>query len=430
MYSENMVIISKRWPKIGEAIVESHYDLIQIQLIEDIELSIVFDQIQIASSYNQIVEANKQISSLPQKSDFVTLYGVGLGQVPAQLLKRYNLNRLNVVILNFSLLKASLHYFDFTSWLVSPKLNLLKGAEIHILCPPFIALPAELTLASNDCAQLRDRVCLSLDHEFINKNKGINNTQLQEKIYNNRNNILIDFDVSNLFLSRTSYNFIVCGAGPTLDNFITWLKKESTQNDFILIAVDAAVMSLSKAGIIPDIVVSIDPVAKKLLDCLDLSLYVDTPLVYFPVVKTSLLSLWQGPKYTAYSTGELYDDVNIKFPKGRLYCGGSVIHPAIDLSVKMGAKKVVLLGADFSFPKGRTHAYWHNDELLNGTHLAHNVTSHWVLNGLNERVPTLLNYRGYLRDLEQYIALTNHVEFFNSSLEGAFIEGTTIWPNF
>jgi len=166
------------------------------------------------------------------------------------------------------------------------------------------------------------------------------------------------------------------------------------------------------------------------IDCLDLSLYVNTPLVYFPVVKSSLLSLWQGPKYTAYSTGELYDVINEKYSKGRLYCGGSVIHPAIDLAVKMRAKKVVLLGTDFSFPKGKTHAYWHNDELLDDTHIAHNLTTHWVLNGYNERVPTLLNYRGYLRDLEQYIALTNQVEFFNGSLEGALIEGTNIWPEF
>jgi len=222
----------------------------------------------------------------------------------------------------------------------------------------------------------------------------------------------------------------VCGAGPTLDNHLDWLKKESTKKGFVLVAVDAAVMSLSKVGIIPDIIVSIDPVAKKLLDCLDLSFYVNTPLVYFPVVKPSLLSLWQGPKYTAYSTGELYDEINNKYPRARLYCGGSVIHPAIDLSVKMGAKKIILLGADFSFPMGKTHAHWHNDELLDETHLAHNATNHWVINGKKERVATLLNYRGYLRDLEQYITLTKQVEFFNGSLEGAFIEGTTIWPEF
>jgi len=53
-----------------------------------------------------------------------------------------------------------------------------------------------------------------------------------------------------------------------------------------------------------------------------------------------------------------------------------------------------------------------------------------VLNGLNERVPTLLNYRGYLRDLEDYIALAKHVEFFNGSYKGAFIANTKIWPEF
>jgi len=278
IYNKNIAIISRRWPEVGKAIVASQYDLAQIQLVEDIELSMVFDQIQIASSYNQIIEANRQIKILPKNSTFVTVYGIGLGQVPSQLLKQENLKQLNVVILNFSLLKASLHYFDFTTWLVSPKLTLLKGSESSVISSPFIALPAELTLACNDCAQLRDRVCLSLDHEFINKHKGVNNKALQAKINDNKSNILAYYDVEKLLSSQDKTNFIVCGAGPTLDNHIDWLKKESTQKNFLLIAVDAAVMSLSKMGIIPDIIISIDPVAKKLLDCLDLSFYVNTPL--------------------------------------------------------------------------------------------------------------------------------------------------------
>lgn len=56
--------------------------------------------------------------------------------------------------------------------------------------------------------------------------------------------------------------------------------------------------------------------------------------------------------------------------KGRLYCAGSVIHPAIDLVVKMGANKILLLGADFSFLDGKNHTYWQEKSSGDAVHIA------------------------------------------------------------
>ncbi|MFT6836134.1 MAG: hypothetical protein ACJA0H_002180, partial [Francisellaceae bacterium] len=42
-------------------------------------------------------------------------------------------------------------------------------------------------------------------------------------------------------------------------------------------------------------------------------------------------------------------------------------------------------------------------------------------------VPTLLSYRGYLRDLEDYIELIKGVDFYNGSSKGALIRGTKLW---
>ena len=430
-YEANLAIITRRWPNIAKQLCAACYDISQVELVEDKQLSLVFNGIQLASSYDQEAEASIQVQSLITDVSKVTLYGTGLGLVQKILLKKSTVATLDVIILNFPLFKACLTYFDHQYWLLDERVALKSSKKQKKIHKPFIALPAELVLAKNESASLRDRLCLTLDDDFIRQNKGSGNSALKECITRNLSYIQNDNDVKELF-SMNHYgmgktHFIVCGAGPTLAEHYTWLQKKSTRQNFTLVVVDAAVMPLARVGIIADIVVSIDPAAKKLFDDLHFDDFEHVPLVYFPLVTEALLSSWQGPRFTAYSSGELYQEINEKYPRGRLYSGGSVIHPAIDLAVKMAAKKILLLGTDFSFPDGQSHTYWNDQNSNNSIHVTAENTTHWVLNSLNERVPTLLNYRGYLRDLEDYISLAKHVDFFNGSKKGALISGTRLW---
>lgn len=429
IYDDNLSVISRRWPQLASQITLTQYNTTQLQLVEDKQVSLVFDDIQLASSHDQVAEASYQLEQLDITSKKVTIYGSTLGTIQTLLLARQQLSQLSVVILNLAVFKACLSYFDQHSWLADERVTLKVPKLNEQLSRPFIALPAALTLASDESSPLRDRVCLALDDDFITDKKGVKNEALLVKLYDNVNFIKNDLDVKRLFLSNNNKRFIVCGAGPTLAEHYDFLSLKNTRDNFTLVAVDAAVKPLINNGIMPDIVVSIDPVAKKLFEDVNMSYFKKVPLVYFPVISESLLSAWQGPRYTAYSKGELYDSINDKYAKGRLFCCGSVIHPAIDLVVQMGADKVLLLGADFSFPEGKTHTHWHDQLSSRQVHTSIEHSTHWVLNGFNERVPTLLNYRGYLRDLENYISLVKHVKFYNGSRKGANISGTTIWPS-
>jgi hypothetical protein len=429
-FIDNLAVISRQWPEIAHILSKSHFDVSQIALVKDKELSLVFNNIQVASSYNQSEEARLQISQLPINTPKVTLYGTGLGVLQSTLLESTQLKLLNVVIFNIPLFKASLTHFDHKKWLSDPRVNLSLPQDTSKVQNPFIALPAELELSTNSSAHLRDRLCLALDNHYIEQSQGILNTALQKKIMENIDCIVKEKDVSELFSSNlntpTKTDYIVCAAGPSLADHINWLKQSATREKFTIIGVDTAVKSLVKAGVMPDIIVSIDADDKGSFDGLDGDIFINTPLVYFPVVKNDLLSFWQGPKYTAYSMSQLYNTVNESHPRGRLYCCGSVIHPSIDLSVKMGAKKVLLLGTDFSFPGNKIHTSYKNSPEEVTSHQTAEQTKHWVINGENERVPTLLCYRGYLRDLEDYIALTKGVDFYNGSSKGALIKGTSM----
>ena len=97
-----------------------------------------------------------------------------------------------------------------------------------------------------------------------------------------------------------------------------------------------------------------------------------------------------------------------------------MIHPAVDLAVKMGVQRITLFGADFAFPMNRTHTGWGDGDL--GPQVA--VARHWVLDGQGQRVRTQLNFRGSLCELERFIARHPEVAFFNTSRAGAQIAGT------
>ena len=133
-----------------------------------------------------------------------------------------------------------------------------------------------------------------------------------------------------------------------------------------------------------------------------------------------VLVAWKGLRYAGYSASPIYAALRQQIAKAQLYVGGSVLHPAVDLAVKMGAARITLFGADFAFPMNKTHAGWNDGDLGPGVNLAR----HWVLDGHGQRVKTQLNFRRYLGELERYIAGHPEVRFLNSSRAGAMIAGT------
>ncbi len=101
-----------------------------------------------------------------------------------------------------------------------------------------------------------------------------------------------------------------------------------------------------------------------------------------------------------------------------------MIHPAVDLAVKMGAENVILMGVDFAFPGNRSHTGWQDGALGPRAQTAR----HWVHNGHGNRVDTTLNFAGYLCELERYIDRHPEVKFWNTCRDGAHIKGCNYHP--
>lgn len=416
---DNLTIIEKRWPIIKKLLDKATFDSLDVQVEQN---TLLINNIQLTSNYDRINEAKIQASLIPLDAEIAFVYGVGLGDLILELLKRKTLKTVYVCSLNMDVFLHALNAMDHRKWMNDERVSILSVAQIKDVYHPFAVIPSELILIDNPSAQLRDRLILELDQEYISQDHSVDNQKAVSEIEGNLDYIKSDADITEL-LNSVSGRVYVAAAGPTLSKHILWIKKQKELGDkIVIIALDAAVKPLMKSDVIPDFIVSIDARSQQVFKDLDLSYFKNTPLVYFPRLESDFLSRWPCKRYCSYSHEDLYKNMAKKHPKIKLFSSGSVIHSATDLAALMGAKEIVFLGADFGFPENKTYAmgqeHKYTEKFLS--------SSHWVLNGKGERITTMLNYRGYLRDLERYIATKPNIKFINGSLEGAKIEGTTL----
>lgn len=417
IFAKNLAHIEQRWPALAELLSHQDISSVQAELLEGRESTLLLEGIQLTSRHDRWGEAKMQAEVIAAEEPEIHLYGTGLGELPTLLLQRPALKRLVVHLLNELHFALLLHLLE-QEWLVHPKVDLQLAADSKELSLPFLTTPAELHLASDRNAKLRDRLVAEIELPYVNSRFDIAEPTKLARIEENRARVAADPDVRELFGTRKGTKAIVIATGPSLVKHYAKLKALSSSADrTLIICVDTAFRPLHEQGIRPDFVVSIDMHIRA--DMLPWQESDGIGLIYFPLAQSELLDKWRGPRYAAYSSSPMYGALRQALPRAVLFSSGSVLHPATDLAVKMGASSITLLGADFAFLYGETHAGWPAGLLAPSKE-----GNHWVLNGHGERVPTLLNFRSYLCYLERFISAHPEVSFYNSCKDGALIEGT------
>lgn len=409
-------ILSRRWPLLWEAIRSAPTSPPPVYSTTP-QPTLIFSGIHLTGGYDRAAEAGLQARLVPTSSPSVWVYGAALGDLPRTLLARPALQQLNVVLLNLFVFAHCLAFADQSDWLADPRVELSNAAGQTEIRTPFAVSPACLRLASDGAARLRDLLALELATPFVRQYIAAD-TGHDFRLEQNRRFVAQDGDVASLFGRRPGCHAWVAAAGPTLNDQYSRLAQRPPHEP--LIAVDAALRPLLKAGLMPEVVVAVDE-GERVIRLLETTAAPAPLLVYFPAVQTPALAGWPGKRLAAYpSIGDRFARLIEEFPRGRLFIGGSVLHSAVDLAVQMGAGAVTLLGADFSFPNGQSHAAGvPHVEAIPGYE-----RQPWVFNGRGQRVPTKENLRGYLRELERYIAAHPTLAWYNASRAGAQIAGT------
>ncbi|MBC3271586.1 motility associated factor glycosyltransferase family protein [Pseudomonas sp. SWRI81] len=423
-FQANAEVLQRRWPALFERLMAEDSAAVQAELVQGLGSTLSVGGIQLTSRHDRLHEAQIQAASLPDKAQ-LHVYGTGLGDLPGLLLERAGLQRLYVHILNGALFALVLQLLDQRQWLDDPRVELFYAGDHPDLFTPFFALPAELLLADDFNAKVRDRLVNEIHLTFNNREFDAQSPAIQQRLQECLPVLLGDADVAQLFGTCTGREVYVIATGPSLEQHFERLAAIRQRAERpLFICVDTAYRPLREHGIAPDLVVSIDQ--RISFRHLPFEESDGIPLVYLPMSDPTVLNAWKGKRYGGYCASPIYAHLREQYPRGQLHVGGSVIHPAVDLAVKMGAARITLFGADFAFPMNKTHAGWDDGDL--GPPV--NQARHWVRDGHGQRVSTQLNFRGYLCVLERYIAANPHVEFFNSSRAGALIAGASFNPEF
>jgi hypothetical protein len=425
VFEKNAGIVRERWPGLHERLVALDVGRVPATLTEGISSTLSVHGIQLSSRHDRRREAEIQACDLPHDAHEIWLYGAGLGDLPRLLLERAGLVHLHVRLLNETIFALVLHVLDQSDWLADPRVDLAGAADDGQIRSPFFAQPPELVLADERNARMRDQVQAEIERLFANRWLHNHDPYRLQRGERNREFWTRDPDVSELFERGTDEIFLLA-SGPTLARHYDFLREVAARDTRpLFICADTAWKPLAGHGIAADIVVSLDE--RITMDHFPGEVPPSTCLVYFPFAQTALLKNWPGPRYVAFSGDSLLDGYRKEAPhRTILYASGSVLHPAADLAVRMGACTIRLFGADFSFPDQKTHSGW-DDHALTG---AAAPVKHWIMNGDGERVGTQPNFRAYLYHLEAFIARHPEVRFINTSRAGAKIEGAYYDPEY
>jgi len=422
LFATNLSIIAKRWPIVAAAIKSQSIDHLDAHLVQGQNQTISVNGIQLSSRHDRIAEAQLFISTLPSNAHQVTVYGVGMGDVPTLLTDNKHLKHIRICPLNLSLFVLLLCYTDQSEWLSDLRVELELQPRPHAMAEHYISITPDLLLISEDNAKLRDLLVFQNNIAHANKQHHKNNVKFQRRLADNLETIKQDADAASLSTLYQPNKTLVIGTGPSLEQHYGYLRAQRAlplKTRPLMIAVDTALKALVHENIFPDIIISIDYNIS--LTHFPEKLPANVKLVYFPKTQPQVLHAWLGERFAAYSLNKTYDELNNRYPKLRLFANGSVIHPAIDLAVYLKSKQIIFFGCDFCYPKNKTHAFWPEGEL--GPSIK-GAKHHWVINGHGEKVITHLNFRGYLLALEHFIQTHPQITFYNSSLDGAAIEGT------
>lgn len=240
--------------------------------------------------------------------------------------------------------------------------------------------------------------------------------QIDNMNYNfEKNSILKDKGIADLHNQWRDQPAILVSAGPSLHKQLPLLKKIQQESNIPICAVGTAVKPLLQSGIIPEIIVIIDPNIGTFdqLTTLDLP---ETPLFYLSTAYHDTIQLHTGPRRMLFQGGF---DKAVSLAEQRkeplIKSGGSVATALLDLLVYLGANPIALVGQDLAYTNNLSHT--------DGAHAQkEKLGSLTVLDYYQKgQVTTERNLNSYRRWIENYVKQNTKVQFFNCTEGGAYI---------
>ncbi len=246
--------------------------------------------------------------------------------------------------------------------------QLLNYTKLNLI--EFCILPGYDILYHKKCERFMDSIIEWMRNEIVNKATHMAFTrQLPQHMLYHMKKMLPSRNLYQLKQALSAIEglqdipVIIVSAGPSLDKNIHLLKQ--AQKKAFIIAVDASVRTVIKAGVRPDMLCSVDPNApERFFTGLDLS------QIYWACCSWTNRRLMDEIKpehifYYGYC-GDVWEKVlkeNLKYDFPDIASGGSVSIDAFLIALLLGFRKIVLIGQDLAFTGGVSHTKGIEDAL-------------------------------------------------------------------
>lgn len=220
---------------------------------------------------------------------------------------------------------------------------------------------------------------------------------------------------------------IVVGAGPSLNKNMELLHE--AKGKAFIICVDTAFRALSKRGIVPDLIVTLDgsPLnAEHLRACH----YSGIPLLMDVYSHSDIAHHHEGPKIIIAAVShhsEWWKQTLAEDPVSvRLVQGGSVATAGFSFARFLGADPIIMIGVDLSYPNGLAYAAGslHDQRTIKDIEANRELFRVTDLDGND--VYTTFDYLFYLRWFESVAKDVSDVTLINATEGGALREGFQI----
>jgi hypothetical protein len=298
------------------------------------------------------------------RTGFYVFFGCGAGYSIAAILDSPKVSKGIIVEYDAAMLRSILEHIDLTHILSDRRLLLLVEPADHELTDAILS--RYIPSIDGDLVTVPLRSIVSARTDQFN--------QAAELVRNLTGGISDDYSVQSFFGKRWFANIvrnlssaagptppvgpireaIITAAGPSLEDQLDEITA-SRQGKF-LIATDTSIQALHKRGLQPDAAISID--------CQHISYYhfiqgrpVDTPL-FVDLASPPTVTRMATRRYF-FSSGHPFDRyVASRFRAFPILdtSGGNVTHAAVSLAEYLGAERIHLYGADFSYPFGKSYA--------------------------------------------------------------------------
>lgn len=150
---------------------------------------------------------------------------------------------------------------------------------------------------------------------------------------------------------------IIVAAGPSLDKNVAQLKTiDRKADEYIILAVGTVYKKLLNMGIKPDYVIIIEA-NENIISQINGVEDAEVPLLILSTAYRELAKTYPGPKYLIDQHDYEQSEEHAKKHGYKLYStGGSVTTTATSVAITLGARTIIFIGFDLSYPDGISHA--------------------------------------------------------------------------